>query len=394
VLPHERKIALNKADPDEPAAVVVEGVPRDLTRTTLTVLCMVGLIAASFWILRPFIPALIWATMIVVATWSSMLQTQQALWGRRWLAVIVMSTALLLAFVIPFSLAITTIVDNADDIASWVGSVSTARLPALPDWVQTLPLIGHKATSMWKELASTGPEELTARLQPYARNIAQWFVAEVGNLGMMALQFLLTLVISAILYARGESAALGVLRFFRRLGGPRGEEVVILAGQAIRGVALGVVLTALAQSVAGGIGLAIAGVPFAGLLTAFMFVLAVAQIGAGPILFCAVAWMYWQGDTGWATGLLVWSLIVSSMDNVLRPILIRRGADLPLLVIFAGVIGGLVAFGLVGIFVGPLVLAVCYRLANAWVTEAELGGSPTGGTTDEEPSPAEPVRHR
>jgi predicted PurR-regulated permease PerM len=305
-----------------------------------------------------------------------------------------MSTALLLAFVIPFSLAITTIVDNADDIASWVGSVSTARLPALPDWVQTLPLIGHKATSMWKELASTGPEELTARLQPYARNIAQWFVAEVGNLGMMALQFLLTLVISAILYARGESAALGVLRFFRRLGGPRGEEVVILAGQAIRGVALGVVLTALAQSVAGGIGLAIAGVPFAGLLTAFMFVLAVAQIGAGPILFCAVAWMYWQGDTGWATGLLVWSLIVSSMDNVLRPILIRRGADLPLLVIFAGVIGGLVAFGLVGIFVGPLVLAVCYRLANAWVTEAELGGSPTGETTDDKPSPAERVRHR
>jgi predicted PurR-regulated permease PerM len=124
-----------------------------------------------------------------------------------------------------------------------------------------------------------------------------------------------------------------------------------------------------------------------------MFVLAVAQIGAGPILFCAVAWMYWQGDTGWATGLLVWSVIVSSMDNVLRPILIRRGADLPLLVIFAGVIGGLVAFGLVGIFVGPLVLAVCYRLANAWVTEGELGGSPTVESFDEEPGPAEPIRH-
>jgi predicted PurR-regulated permease PerM len=360
---------------DGGAVVAVESAPRDLTRTILIVLCMVGLIAASFWILRPFIPALIWATMIVVATWSAMLHAQQTFWGLRWVAVILMIGALLLAFVIPFSLAIATIVDNAEDIGSWVGTLSRARLPALPDWVHTLPLIGPRAAATWNELASTRAEELAARLQPYARNIAQWLVGEVGSLGMVALQFLLTVIIAAILYARGEAAVLGVLRFFRRLGGARGEEVVILAGQAIRGVALGVVLTALAQSVAGGVGLAIAGVPLAGLLTAIMFVLAVAQIGAAPILFAAVAWMYWQGDTGWATGLLVWSIIVSSLDNILRPILIRRGADLPLLLIFAGVIGGLVAFGLVGIFVGPLVLAVGYRLANAWVTEGDLGAA-------------------
>jgi predicted PurR-regulated permease PerM len=374
---------LNKTARGKPAVVVVDEVRHDLTRTTLAVLFMFGLIAASLWILWPFIPALIWATMIVVATWSLMLQTQARLWGRRWLAVLVMTSALLLAFVIPFSMAIATIVDNADEIASWVRSLSKAQLPALPAWVQTLPFVGPRAAASWNELASTGPEELTARLEPYARNIARWFVSEVGSLGMMALQFLLTLVIAAILYARGESAAVGVLRFFRRVGGQRGEEVVVLAGQAIRGVALGVVVTALAQSVAGGIGLELAGVPFSGVLTAIMFILAVAQIGAAPILFCAVAWLYWQGDTGWATGLLVWSLIVSSMDNVLRPILIRRGADLPLLLIFAGVIGGLVAFGLVGIFVGPLVLAVCYRLATAWVTEVELGGSPSGDATDD-----------
>jgi len=117
------------------------------------------------------------------------------------------------------------------------------------------------------------------------------------------------------------------------------------------------------------VGLAVVGIPFAGLLTAVMFVLAIAQIGAAPVLFCAVAWMYWDGDTGWATALLVWSLFVSSMDNVLRPILIRRGGHLPLLLVFAGVIGGLVAFGLIGIFVGPLVLAVSYRLIAAWVRD-------------------------
>ena len=190
----------------------------------------------------------------------------------------------------------------------------------------------------------------------------------------MSLQFILALILAAVMYTYGESAAAGVRRFFWRLAGTRGEEVVDLSGQAIRGVAFGIVVTALVQSVMGGVGLAVVGIPFAGLLTALMFVLAIAQIGAAPVLFCAVAWMYWDGDTGWATALLVWTLFVSSMDNVLRPILIRRGGRLPLLLVFAGVIGGLVAFGLVGIFVGPLILAVSYRLIAAWVREgSDLG---------------------
>jgi predicted PurR-regulated permease PerM len=197
-------------------------------------------------------------------------------------------------------------------------------------------------------------------------------VMELGNVGLVAVQFLLTLVISAVLYLYGERAVDGVRMFFRRVGGEQGEDVVELAGQAIRGVAFGVVVTAFVQSVLGGVGLAVAGVPFVGLLTALMFILAVAQVGAAPILFCAVAWMYWEGETAWATGLLVWSIFVASMDNVLRPILIRRGGHLPLLLVFAGVIGGLVGFGLVGIFVGPLVLAVGYRLLEVWVRQGEI----------------------
>ena len=341
----------------------------DLARTTLAVLSMVGLIGACFWILRPFLPALIWSTMIVVATWSLMLTVQAKLWNRRWLAVIVMTSALVLAFVIPFSLAIATLVENAEEIASWIRSISRAQLPTLPHWVESIPIAGPKLAGFWADIASTGPEAVTSRIEPYARGMATWFVSEVGSFGIVALQFLLTLIISTILYAHGESAAAGARLFFTRIAGERGENGVALAGQAIRGVAFGVVVTALVQSVLGGIGLAVVGVPFVGLLTALMFVLALAQIGAGPILFCVVAWMYWQGDTGWATALLVWTILVSSMDNILRPILIKRGGQLPLLLVFAGVIGGLVAFGLVGIFVGPLVLAVAYRLLEAWVTD-------------------------
>lgn len=353
-----------------PATPVVIGVRNDLGRTTFAVLFMVGLIAACFWILRPFLPALLWSAMIVVATWSLMLKVQAKLWGKRWLAVTVMMAGLVLAFVIPFTLAITTLVENADEIAGWVRSFSSAQLPELPRWVTRLPLAGPKIAASYSELATYGPEELTAKLEPYARAGAAWFVSEVGSFGMMGLTFLLTLVVSAILYAYGETAVLGVRAFFRRVAGMRGEEVVELSGQAIRGVAFGVVVTALVQSLMGGIGLAIAGIPLVVMLTALMFVLAVAQIGAAPILFAAAAWLWWGDETGWAIGLAVWAIIVGSMDNILRPMLIRRGGHLPLLLVFSGVIGGLVAFGLVGIFVGPLVLAVAYRLLEAWVNEA------------------------
>ena len=155
--------------------------------------------------------------------------------------------------------------------------------------------------------------------------------------------------------------------------------MVVPAGQAIRGVALGVVVTALVQSTLGGIGLVIAGVPFAGVLTAIMFALCIAQTRADP----GAAGSHRSGHTstfgiGWGIFLLVWSLVVGLMDNFLRPVLIRRGADLPLLLIFAGVVGGLVAFGIVGIFVGPVLLAVAYTLLDDWVSSdpVAIAGDP------------------
>ena len=176
-------------------------------------------------------------------------------------------------------------------------------------------------------------------------------------------------LVAAVLYATGESAAAMALRFGARLAGERGEQAVRLAGQAIRGVALGVVVTALVQALAGGIGLAIVGVPYAVILTAVMFLLAIVQVGVAPVLVSAVAWLYWTGSATSGTVLLVWTLLVIPIDNILRPILIKQGADLPMLLVIAGVIGGLLAFGLIGIFVGPVVLAVAYTLFTAWINE-------------------------
>jgi predicted PurR-regulated permease PerM len=349
---------------------------RDLTRTTLAVLLIGILIVANFWVLRPFLPSLLWAVMIVVATWPLMLGVQARLCGKRGLAVAVMTLALMLVFVVPFSLAVATIVENADQIADWAKSLRKLALTAPPEWVGRIPLAGPKLSAAWQEIASAGQEGLFARLMPYAGKVVQWFAAQAGSVGMMVVQFLLTVIITAILYSKGETAAGGVRRFARRLAGPRGEEAVVLAGKAVRGVALGIVVTALVQSILGGIGLAVAGVPAPALLSAIMFMLCVAQLGPGFVLIPAVIWLYWGGHNVWGTVLVVWTVAVISLDNLLRPMLIKKGADLPLILIFAGVIGGLIAFGIIGIFIGPVVLAVTYRLLNAWVE----GGMDETGT--------------
>ena len=340
---------------------------RDLTRTVLAVLFIGGLIGFSLWIIRPFLGAIVWATMIVVSTWPVMRAVQAWLWGKRALAVTAMTLALLSVLIAPFSLAIGTIVANVDGIAGWAKSLATFKVPPSPAWVGALPLIGGTAAQTWNQAAAAGIEGLATTSAPYVGGVTRWFVAQVGSFGVVFVEFLLTVVVAAILYAHGEGAAAGALRFARRLAGPRGEDAVQLAGQAIRGVALGVVVTALAQSVLGGIGLAVVGVPVAAILTAVMFLLAIAQIGPAPVLVPSVVWLYWSGRAGWGTFLLVWTLVVGTMDNVIRPILIKRGADLPLLLVSAGVIGGLMAFGLIGIFVGPVVLAVAYTLLAAWV---------------------------
>ncbi|MBA4177442.1 MAG: hypothetical protein C0505_12930 [Leptothrix sp. (in: Bacteria)] len=344
----------------------------DLARTTFAVLFIGLLLGVSLWILRPFLGPGLWAAMVVVASWPLMLRVQRVLWGRRGLAVVAMSLLLLLVFVVPLAVAIVTIVDNADRLVEWGRLAADFHLPEQPPrWLVELPMLGGVVQSAWDQATLLGLRDLWPRLTPYAGSLTRWFVGQVGNVGFLLLQFLITLVVATVMYATGEQAASLARRFARRLGGERGEGVIDLAGGAIRGVALGVGGTAAAQALLGGIGLALAGVPFAGLLTAVMFMLCIAQLGPLPVLVPAAIWVLWNGDTGWGVLLLVVGVLVTTLDNVLRPLLIRMGADLPLLLIFCGVIGGLLAFGLVGIFVGPLVLAVGYRLLEAWIADGE-----------------------
>ena len=342
---------------------------RDLARITLAVLFLGGLIASTVWILGPFLPSTIWAVTLVIATWPILLRVQAALGGRRGPAALVMTLLLLAVVVVPFGSAVSTIVQNSGRIQSIAIAVTSFEIPPTPAWVTELPVIGEPVTEAWDHLASAGANALIVEAGPYIGRITQYFVSAVGSLGMFFVELLLTIIVASILYSNGDVAAATVCRFGRRLAGERGEQVVLLAGQAIRGVALGVVVTAVVQSVLGGIALAVAGVPFAAILTAVMFMLCIVQIGPALVLLPAVGWLYYSGSVGWSLFLLACTVVIISLDNVLRPLLIRRGANLPILLILVGVIGGLMAFGLIGVFVGPAMLAVSYTLLMAWLAE-------------------------
>lgn len=343
----------------------------DLTRTVLAILCIVGLIAASFVVVQPFLGALVWATTLVIATWPLMLKLEAALGGRRGLAVTLMTLALLLIVVLPLSAAIGAIVVNSDRIMALVLAVPDFHVPAAPAWLVDIPLVGEAAAEHWAKFAGHDAAEIVRLATPYVGTITRWFVGAAGSAGGMIVHLLLTIALAAVLYASGEMAAGWCRRFGRRLAGSRGEEVVILAGQATRGVALGVVVTAIAQSLVAGVGLALAGVPQAGILTAIILMLCIAQLGPVLVLVPAVIWLFATGATVPGIILVVFSVMALTMDNFLRPFLIKRGADLPLLLILVGVIGGLLAFGLLGLFLGPVLLAITYTLLQNWIADVE-----------------------
>jgi len=278
-----------------------------------------------------------------------------------------MSALLMLVVLIPLMLAFLTIAKNAADIAGKVKSLNSASLPAPPEWLERIPLAGEKISNSWKTFAALNPDERSAMVTPYAKKTLMLFASKAGSTGITVVYFLLTMIVSIILYAKGESFRDGLLSFARRLAGQQGADVAVLAGKAVRAVVLGVVITALIQTAIGGIGLFIAGVPAAGLLTAVMLILCLAQLGPILVLVPSVLWLYWSGQPAWGTILLVLSIIACTIDNFIRPVLIRKGIDLPILLIFAGVIGGLIGFGVIGLFIGPVILAVAYTLLTSWV---------------------------
>lgn len=339
----------------------------DIPKVLFTVLFISFFIIASFWILNPFIVGFIWAGMIVVATWPLLLIIEKRV-KYRWLSTMIMMILILLIFVIPIILLISSVIDNSAPLIELAKSPSNIQPPQLL-WLNDIPVIGSKLYDTWHSILVSGGNALITKIQPYVGQAANWFFAQALNIGRFALHLGVMLLFSGLLFLQGENVVAWLRHFAIRLAGQRGDAAILLASMSIRAVALGVVLTALIQAIVGGIGLAVSGVPYATVLTVIMFICCLAQIGPLLVLIPSVLWLFWTGDTTWGIVMVIWGGAVATMDGVLRPYLIKMGADLPMVLILTGVIGGILTLGMIGLFIGPVVLAVAHSLLNAWINE-------------------------
>ena len=333
------------------------------------VLVLLALLAYGiFRVLEPFAMAIAFGGFIAIGTWPA-----RDWLVRRGLRPGVTAVLLLLVLVLAVALPLTLI---APDLAGQVGTI-VARVreaveklpPTPPDWVTALPVIGGSAGRFWAQVAGL-QGNLGDLVSPYSGAIARMLVELAQAAAASLLQVLLALLVAAMFWATGDRMVAELRAVAGRLGGQTGVASVDAAGGAVRGVAWGVVGTGLLQAVLMGVGLAIAGVPGAAVLGFLTMIFSISQV-LGPLVIVtwvgAAAWLYSEGATGWAVFMLVWgALPVSGSDNIVRPLLIQRGSAMPLGLIILGVFGGLVAFGFLGLFVGPALLAVAHGLMRAW----------------------------
>jgi predicted PurR-regulated permease PerM len=331
----------------------------------LTVLILIGCLL----VLRPFVSALLWAVVLCFSTWPVYRRLLHLLRDRRTLAALLTTLALILVVLLPFVIIGAAVSDDVRDLTSAVQQWTDTGPPPPPSWLGRVPLVGERAVAYWQNLTTD-----TAALLHEARRLivpASSLLVKVGKLLVSGLlELTLSILIAFFLFRDGESVAeqLGVMT--ERIAGERGRRLLTLSGNTVRGVVYGILGTALVQAVMAGVGYMIAGVPGAGMLALLTFFLSVVPIGPPLIWVPAALWLFHEGSMAWGVFMLVWGLGVSSIDNLVKPWFISHGSDMPFLLIFLGVLGGALTFGFIGVFLGPTLLAVGYRLVTEWVAGA------------------------
>jgi predicted PurR-regulated permease PerM len=316
-------------------------------------------------VIKPFISSLLWATVLSFSLWPIYQRLVTRLHGRNTLAAAILTSAMFLSVLLPFAVAGITLAENVEELKAathrWLGE----GLPNPPSWVEKIPLVGQTAAASWKELQGDTP-----KLLEKARQIiepATSFLLKGGlKLASGLLDLTLSILISFFLLRHGLKVADRLTSIIGRVAGERGKHLLLVAGSTVRGVVYGILGTALIQALMAGFGFAIAGVPGAAALALLTFFLSVVPMGPPLVWIPATLWLFHQDQTGWGIFMLVWGLGVSSIDNIVKPWLISQGSAMPLLLIFIGVLGGAFAFGFVGVFLGPTLLAVGYRIVAEW----------------------------
>ncbi len=335
-------------------------------------LLFLGMLA--FWSLKliaPFVALVIWAVVLTVALYPVYSWLARALGDRKRLSAVIVTLVMLIIVAGPVGLLVAGLVE-------WMaGFVSTLAgggfvLPGLPEAIRTLPLIGGKIDAFWS-LASTNLAAALSAIGPQLLDASKTVLGSIASLGGSVLAFAASSIIAGVLFVPGPRLARFARRFAKRITATRGEAFVDMAGATIRNVSRGVIGVSLLQALLIGIGFIAAGVPAAGPLAIAALVLAIIQIGPGIVVIGALIWS-WSNQDALTAGLLTaWLVPAMLCDNILKPMVMSKGLTVPMLVILIGVIGGTLAYGLIGLFLGPIVLSVFYELLVAWVQEEVPG---------------------
>jgi predicted PurR-regulated permease PerM len=321
---------------------------------------------ACLTILRPFIPLLTWGIIIAVAAYPGFKKLQLALGGREVVTAVLFAVLFLAFLIIPVVLLARTLVESVHTLAAHFKE-GTLIIPPPPPGVETWPIIGAPLNSLWSR-ASRDLSEAVRSFAPQIKAAVPGLLSVSAGLGLTVLQFALSIVVAGVLLASGQAANDVSCSLFNRLLGAKGPEFQQLIGATIRSVTSGILGVAFIQSVLAGLGFLVAGLPGAGLWAVTFLIAAVLQVGV-LVLIPAVIYMFAISSTTKAVMFLVWCLFVALVDNFLKPLLLGRGVAVPMVVVFLGAIGGFVALGLVGLFVGAIVLSVGYKLFLAWLDQ-------------------------
>jgi predicted PurR-regulated permease PerM len=320
-------------------------------------------------VLRPFVSAALWALILCFTTWPLFLRLEAILGGRRTLSALIATLFLAAVVVVPVAILGITLTDNVSALISAGQKLIREGPPAPPDWVASIPMIGRRLADYWNyldESSSVRLQELT-RLLPAARVV----ILKGGRaIAEGIFEITLSLVIAFFFYRDGHAAANRLYDTFHRIAGEEGGRLLDLAGATIRAVVYGILGTSLLQGVVAAIGFAIAGVPGAVTLGFVTFVLSLVPGGPPIVAAPAAFWLYRQGFPAWAVFMMVWGLMVGAMDNVVKPVLISRGGTTPMILVMLGVLGGALAFGVIGLFLGPTLVALAYSLFEQWSMSA------------------------
>jgi predicted PurR-regulated permease PerM len=349
-------------------ATVTDGGQRQrVIETALALLLVSLLIAATFHVLLPFVGVLTYAVILATATAGLFDRLADALRGRRGLAAVAFGAVAVMITVIPLIYLSSAVADLVQVAERWLTTARTSGIPDLPAWITGLPLVGAKTASAWQNVQ----RDSLGVLQQHQHELAvagAWLLdLSLGLLGAVVEMFL-GVIVAAMLHASGNRTLRPVSDIAARIAGPAGSKLLDAAGRAIRGVATGVIGTAVVEGVLAWIGFAIAGVPGAIALAAVTFFFAVIQLGPLLVWLPVAIWLAVDGQIGWAIFVAVWGVVLlMGADNIVKPLLIARSGRLPLLVLFVGVIGGLAAWGFTGMFIGATTLAILWTVLQAWL---------------------------